>query len=349
MATQEASATAPPDEKTEDTAPDVEALHVDPDDTDGFYQNEDGVYPGVPEADYHQSRRASNSVLSKLIDRSPAHAKAALDDEYDPSSAQRFGTALHKAVLEPSIFDLEYATKEQCAGYKNDGDRCSYNGKHPWVVEDPSTGAEVIRWFCSTHEPEEGAEGPGGTAVKPADVETLSESKMEKVQTIRRRIDEHPAAATLLYQLPGLEELTILWTHEATGVPCKSRIDRLVRHPELGYVAIDLKTTRNAKPGIAPGTFGYDAAKFTYDRQAAFYLEGLGQSGIPTDYFLILAVEKDAPYSVTPFLVGHENLEQGRKEFLEGLREFRQCRQDGEWPHYSESIVRLDLPGWRFD
>jgi len=334
-----------PDQEEESRAP----LHVDPDDTEGFYNDTDGLYPHVPEADYHASTRASNSVLSKIVERSPAHAKAALESEYDPSSAQRFGTALHSAILTPSLFELEYATKGQCSGIKGDGDRCTYNGKHPWIVEDAETGADVIRWFCSTHEPEAGEEVEAGIATEASDVETISESKMETIRDMQARIFEHPAADMLLEELPGLEELTVLWTHEATGVACKSRVDRLVRHPELGYIAIDLKTTRNAKPGTTPGTFGYDAAKFGYDRQAAFYLEALGQAGVPADYFLILAVEKDAPYSVVPYLVGHENLEAARGEFLEALRTFRQCRQDGRWPHYTESIVALDLPSWRFD
>jgi exodeoxyribonuclease VIII len=331
----------------------LDGVQLEPDDSEGFYNGEDGVYAHIPEADYHDLRRASSTVLSSLHEKSPAHAKAKLEDDSEPTRAQRFGTALHSAVLTPDVFDLQYDTKGQCAGIKGSGDRCTYDGKHPWIVEDSEataeqSGTEVIQWFCGTHAPESGDEVAAGTAVEQAEIEVLSTGQMEKIHTIRERIFEHEAGSQIL-SLPGREELTILWTHTATGVECKSRVDRLLRHPELGYVAVDLKTTRCARPGTTPGDFGYDAAKYGYDRQAAFYLEALAEAGIPTDYFLILAVEKQPPYAVVPYLVGHESLEPGRAEMLSALRTFRQCREEGQWPGYTDAIVTLDLPHWRYE
>jgi hypothetical protein len=331
----------------------LDGVQLEPDDKAGFYNGEDGVYPRIPEADYHDLRRASSTVLSSLHEKSPAHAKAKMDDDTEPTRAQRFGTALHSAVLTPDLFDLEYDTKGQCAGIKGSGDRCTYDGKHPWIVEDDEataeqSGGEVIQWFCGTHAPEPGDEVAAGTALEQAEIEVLSTGQMEKIHTIRGRIFECEAASRIL-SLPGREELTILWTHTATGVECKSRVDRLLRHPELGYVAVDLKTTSCARPGTTPGDFGYDAAKYGYDRQAAFYLKALAEAGIPTDYFLILAVEKQPPYSVVPYLVGHEALEPGRAEMLSALRTFRQCQVEGQWPGYTDAIVTLDLPHWRYD
>jgi len=340
-----------------DTAYDTGAggHHIEPDDEAGFYNDRDGVYAGIPEADYHgqgedpppASRRASNSVLSKIVDKSPAHAKAALDDTGEPTSAQTFGTALHSAVLTPSLFDLKYGMKERCAGVKGDGDRCTYDGSYPWIVRGEE--ADSIQWFCGTHEPEPGDEVAAGEAVEKADVIVLSESKMEKIQAMRERIWAHEAASTLLYDLPGLEELTILWTHEATGVRCKSRVDRLFRHPKLGYVALDLKTARTAQPGTVPRTFGYDAAKYGYDRQGAFYLEALATAGIPVEHFIVLAIEKQPPYEAVPYLLTQQSMEQARGEFLRALREFKQCRQDGTWPGYTDQVVMLEMPPWRFD
>jgi len=331
---------------SKETDPQLDGVQLEPDDEAGFYNGEDGVYARIPEADYHDLRRASSTVLSSLHEKSPAHAKAQLDDDDEPTRAQKFGTALHSAVFTPDLFDLSFGVKDRCAGVKGDGDRCAYDGKSPWIVEDEEQ--EIIQWFCGTHAPEPGDEVDSGVAVSEAEIEVLSTGQMEKIQTIRNRIFEHKAGARIL-SLPGREELTILWTHTATGVECKSRVDRLFRHPNLGYVAVDLKTTRCARPGTTPGDFGYDAAKYGYDRQAAFYLEALAEAGIPTDYFLILAVEKQPPYAVVPYLVGHESLEPGRAEMLSALRTFRQCQVEGQWPDYTSTIVTLDLPHWRYE
>jgi len=372
MSTSTETASPPASEGADHGGPEtdlqLDGVQLEPDDSEGFYNGEDGVYAHIPETDYHDLRRASSTVLSSLHEKSPAHAKAKMDDDTEPSRAQKFGTALHSAVLTPDLFDLEYDTKGRCAAVTGSGSRCKNSGTHPFLsvpydedvddeFGDPETAAQEsaraeIRWFCGTHAPPEietvTESHEGDLAITPADISVLSESQMEKIHTIRGRIFECEAASQIL-SLPGREELTILWTHTATGVECKSRVDRLLRHPELGYVAVDLKTTSCARPGTTPGDFGYDAAKYGYDRQAAFYLEALAEAGIPTDYFLILAVEKSPPYSVVPYLVGHEALEPGRAEMLSALRTFRQCQVEGQWPGYTDAIVTLDLPHWRYE
>jgi len=320
---------------------------VRPDAPDRFYDDEDGVYQGIPEDEYHALQRASQSTLQALLDNSPAHAKAKMEEDLEPTPAQKVGTAIHAALLQPDLFDATYDVKGQCEGETNSGSRCSRSGKHP--VTDAKTGE--IQWYCGTHRPDEGEDA--GT--EEADIEVLSESRMETVEAIRAQARSHPAASALLYEHPGLSELTVLWAHPTTEVRCKSRVDHLIKHPRMGYVAIDVKTTRDAAP--TERGFPRSAAQYGYHRQAAFYRTALEESGIPVDEYMILAVEKEPPYAVVPYIVYDDNkatvegqtpIAEGIAELEAALRTFKQCRMDERWPTYTEAVERLRFPDWAF-
>jgi hypothetical protein len=206
-----------------------------------------------------------------------------------------------------------------------------------------------VKWFCSTHEPEEGDDLIHGEAVCPADVETLSGSKMDKIGRIRESLSYHPAAETLLTAGEGAEELTVLWSYEPEGVRCKSRIDRFAIHPELGPIVVDLKTTRTAKPGTTPRTFGYKAAKYGYHRQAAFYSRALAAHGVPVEHYFLVAVEKSEPHDVVVSEVKRDALTLGDDEVVKGLREYSGCLEHDHWPGYRRTVEPLELPAWAYD
>lgn len=343
-----------PDEST--TIPQSIDEVTDP--IDGFYENEDGIYEGIPDVDYHgdtqASGRCSQSALSELWTKSPAHARAKMDREYDPTPAKRFGRALHTAVLQPSVFDTEYAVKERCSGIKGGGDRCTYDGKHPWICEDVEHGSakKTVRWFCSTHEPQAGDAVGRYTVVESIDTDTLSEKKMDKITRMQDALRSHPAASRLLYDVGGEEvasELTVLWTYDPLDIQCKSRIDRLAFTDEIGPVIIDLKTTRSAKPGTTPDTLGYSAAKYGYHRQAAFYMRAVASRGIPVEHYFLVAIEKKRPHDACCFQFQQEALMQGEDEIVKALRRFDECQEVGEWPGYQDTIEPLDLPPWAYE
>jgi exodeoxyribonuclease VIII len=68
---------------------------------------------------------ASYSTLSKF-DRTPAHARYAMQHPSAPTAAMERGTALHMAVLEPDRFDAEVATTPRI-------DRRTKEGKAAWA------------------------------------------------------------------------------------------------------------------------------------------------------------------------------------------------------------------------
>ena len=60
--------------------------------------------------DYHSATGINKSLLD-MVHKSPLHAKNWLDgDRPEPTDAMLFGTAFHSLVLEPELFEANYAT-----------------------------------------------------------------------------------------------------------------------------------------------------------------------------------------------------------------------------------------------
>lgn len=139
----------------------------------------------MPAAQYHAHPAVSKSVLDRIA-RSPLHARAYIDGVRDePTPAMNFGTALHSAVLEPSLFAAKYAVFE--------GDRRTKDGKARY----------------------EELQQRGATIISAADNDAISAMAMA--------IRQHPIAARLLAS--GLAESSVFWQHPATGLQCKCRPD----------------------------------------------------------------------------------------------------------------------------
>ena len=358
---------------------------------------EEGVFTDLPAEAYHDlDGRASSSIVRKIYNKTPAHAKAQIDDESEPTSAMRFGTQMHMAVLEPERFAERHAVSTQCQAVKGSGDQCGSAGKVPYRRDD---GAVV--WFCgrSSHQPdlaEDADDYPcpycdvdeGETCVtasgnetsphaarkkaarthetvdgdvvieEKADVEVLSEDRAEQIENMRSRLESHPSARQLLFELGGLNEVSIVFDYQDDGdlsVPAKARIDRIVKHPTFGVIGVDYKTTRNAKPG--PHEFGRSIDRRRYDMQGEFYVHAARTMDIPVRAFAIVAQEKEPPYAVSVHVLpmeGYEyiddntvaDLQNAEEDVKAALRQYLQCAHTGIWPAYADSPVIAEVPAW---
>lgn len=66
-----------------------------------------GIYPQLGETEYFAAEAASNSTLSRMK-RSPAHCRAYLDDQPEPTANMRLGSLVHCLTLEPETFQERY-------------------------------------------------------------------------------------------------------------------------------------------------------------------------------------------------------------------------------------------------
>lgn len=192
-----------------------------------------GVHRGVDEREYHKWGGASNSRLSVLFDKSPAHLKAEIDNPSDPTPAMQVGTAVHAAILEPELF----AAKVCCA---------------PDVNKRTNAGKAELEAFELAN--------VGRLILSSADFET--------VLRVRDAVNAHPSARNLLDNSDD-RELSIAWDDAETGVRCKARLD--IHSRRVAYAA-DVKTTSDASPKAFARTianFGYHRQAAMYADGAA--------------------------------------------------------------------------------
>jgi len=116
--------------------------------------------------------------------------------------------------------------------------------------------------------------------------------------------------------------------------PCQIRIDWL--HPNRGIV--DLKTTKDLD------RFEYDARKFRYHHQLAFYQAVLAQAiGRLVPVYLI-AVEKSEPFRAGVWRIGDDTLARARQANEEAIHRLRHAWETDDFPTGYEVIRVLDFP-----
>lgn len=263
--------------------------------------------------DYHANGALSNSMLSRLK-KSPAHLKHYLENPEPPTPAMITGTIVHTCVLEPDIFEVNFVRGPE-------GDRRTKAVKAEYAaLEEQGIHRECI----------------------------LSPAAYDQCVGIRDAIYHHPIASQLL--LPGYgvtTEVSMFW--ETAGVQCRGRADALP--PEDGkypHVIADLKTCVSAEES----DFSRAAYNFGYYRQSSFYLNGFACiEDIPmptrTD-FIIVAIEKTAPYACQVFMLDDDALDLGHHEVGSLLNIYKQCQDSDEWGAYPQEVMSLALPGYAY-
>lgn len=166
----------------------------------------------------------------------------------------------------------------------------------------------------------------------------LRQEDGDTIAAMTDAIHAHPAASAILGRVTDIEE-TALW--EDSGLKCKARFDAIAQ--DLGAV-IDLKTTQDA----SPETFSRSIVTYGYHRQAAFYLMGARAAGIEVSSFIIIAVEKEAPWGVAVYRLDDAAIAQGQSEIMRLMEQYRECWQTDHWPCYPDEIVDITIPKWGF-
>lgn len=151
------------------------------------------------------------------------------------------------------------------------------------------------------------------------------------VAGMARALLSRPDALELLR---GTRQKTIDWT--IAGRPCQGTPDAFT--PER---ITDLKTSRTAHPERFP----YEARRYGYLAQLAWYATGLELAGYPRPKRgYIVAVESAPPHPVTIFELTERALEQGERTWRLWFERLRACEESNAWPPYAEYAVPLDAP-----
>lgn len=279
-----------------------------------------GIHPDIPMADYLALPLMGASGLEKLR-RSPLQYQHSLTEPPKSTSALERGTALHLAILEPTIFEAYYVVLGQCEGITAKKERCRYN----------ASSYRAGRHYCGTHDPAKG---------EPAneEVEVIPAEDHAAVLGMRAAILAHPRARTL-FEGRGAFETTIIFRDDETGVLCKARPDRLIERARMN---VDIKTTRDA----AAWSFPRQAESLGYFRKLAFYRRALRSVGWPYESTAVVATESTAPYDLACYLVEEASLDSADREVSRLLRSFRSCEESNCWPGYADDFEILARPSW---
>lgn len=147
-------------------------------------------------------------------------------------------------------------------------------------------------------------------------------------------------------------EVTIIWTDQETGVRCKCRLD--CYSPELGI--LDLKTTQDCSPAAFP----WDAKKYGYFKQGAFYRRGVmaaiesGNLGYGWERdnqqapFSILAAELGPPPDHVLYGTRPSELDVFHDQISDELRTIAECARSGKWHGANGGVsspLTLEYPG----
>jgi len=128
-------------------------------------------------------------------------------------------------------------------------------------------------------------------------------------------------------------EHSLFWHGGVFDTPLRARPDLI-----SNQMIIDIKTTKNID--------GFDRSVFNFGnhRQAAMQIDGvyaLTRKLMPFGWFLI---EKEPPYLTACFYANDDDVEQGRREYLEGACKFSECMLFDDWPGYPEDFQEIRLP-----
>jgi len=256
-----------------------------------------GIYPDLPEADYHGDRNSlSASGMKKLLD-APAKFWHSLDNT-EHKYVFDFGTAAHRKVL--------------------------------------GVGAEIVTvdaddWRSkAAREARDEARADGKVALLAKDAAV--------VDAMALALESHRLAAHLFTD--GQAELSMFWHDEAWNVTRRARFDWL----RQDGIAVDFKTTANGNPNRLPAA----CHDFGYHIQEAQYRDVAAGLDAEVSDFVFVFQEKTAPYLVTVARLDPSFVSLGRTRCAEALERFRDCRNSGLWPGYTDDLTDLTIsaPRW---
>jgi len=160
---------------------------------------------------------------------------------------------------------------------------------------------------------------------------------VEQANAMAQAVRENPSAASLLNTLSE-REATIIG--EIAGRPAKAKVDGIVRLASA-CIVLDVKTTESARPT----DFSASAAKFGYFHQAAFYRRLVEQNIGVLDDFVIIAVEKKAPYLTAVYRIPFHAIETADRRIDELVARWWEVAE-GDRTGYALTIQELEPPRW---
>lgn len=252
---------------------------------------------------------AINSSSIKKIQQSPFHCDLMLagiktEDEDEVPKHFHFGNAFHLKVFEPEKFKKQVWTRKTSSGETaiKDYDKRKKDEKDEW------------EYYSQMNH--------GMLYVKP--------EEMIIIDDMYETLMEHPDINTLV-STPGHAETTYVWNTEfpysggSKKLNCKGRGDKVI--DDICFV--DLKTTKDS----SEFWFIKDAFKYSYEVQAAFYLDAYQKLFGKKIEFIFVVINKTEPYFANCFKVKPSTYEKGQKAYFEKVAKYIEYKENPKSIH----------------
>jgi hypothetical protein len=151
----------------------------------------------------------------------------------------------------------------------------------------------------------------------------ISHDMLEEAKKVADAVLEHPHTAALMNG--AVFEKSLYWVNEETGLLCKARPD--IWNKEIN-VLCDLKTAANA----SMKTFLHEARQYDYHIQAAMQIDAVyALEKIQIEQFAFLVAPKERPHKPYLFMLDEQTIQQGRREYKDGLKLAKHCFDNDCW------------------
>lgn len=240
---------------------------------------------------------------------------------------------------------MQYQAKQRAPREDNDTLRAG-RADHTGALEPERLLREYAQWETERVDPETGEikkrirRGKEWEAFQLANAgkTILTPAQFATAMRLRDAVRDDDVAGPLVKGV-GKNELTIVWTHQRTGLRVKCRIDRLIH----GRALIDLKFTVNP----LPAAFEPVARRLHYYMRMSLYSTAVEIAGLGTPAVKIIAAQSEEPHEVVVYDLEHEELAFGRDEYERAIDVVAKCRAEQRWPGFANGkSIPLKLPGW---
>ncbi|HEX3161147.1 MAG TPA: PD-(D/E)XK nuclease-like domain-containing protein [Pseudolabrys sp.] len=281
---------------------------------------EPGIFYGMPFADYLTLPAFSAGVCHRLLSECP---KAAWFDSHlnpgrprDDTNASDAGTIAHAIILEGSMAGVVVIDPEDHPADK------SGNIPDGWTNKSIRAARDQARLAGKTPV----------LLTAMLEIEAMVDSAHNFIDSLMRT---EPAIYEAFVSTGGDSELSCLWDDD--GLLCRMRPDRISKDRRL---IVDIKTTgRSAEPDA----FGRTLGPMGFRMSASFYRRGCRSLFNTSPDYVFLVIEQNAPYLCSLVGADPSQLALGDEQVESGLREWRKCVAENNWPAYPNRVAYPEL------
>lgn len=266
---------------------------------------EPGVYTDMSNDEYHSDADSiSRSGIMEFRKSAYHYWCAYLDPERQPRKSTPemiFGSAFHTMILEPHLFDKQFAPKPKAVLLKDVG-REAYEEYKSYVKELEDTNRHI-----------------------------LSDAEYLALMGMRDALHANTDALSLLEG--AICESSYFWKDPHTELLLKARPDIL-----QGNIIVDLKTCADASPRAFQRAM-VDSGYHVQGAMMIDALREV--EGRKIEKFILLAIEKKPPYATAIYMLDDIAIEHGRHVYKNTLLDLKNAIGNNEWPCYGVQTLSL--------